>query len=313
MNKIFNFIEKKYPSVIELIDFLYTQTKIEHNNYTKGIINTENSQTLNSSFEKLKRREDITTFLEDFSPLSKKNQLKKIFSLYGDTLIEKNVQECKFQDSSQISSIILNGQNIILPISYMASRGMANCNTNSEYAIMDLSHLMLIVSYGNLESEAKEELLPINNFAILRRNLICPKGIQSKVLHFIRSLEFKKISEKEEKKIYSFMSAADISSLTSSAENTSVFLALNLYIKFRENYKKAEKDIELEIFSILKKPNISLALKLTELELYMRETSIRLMDGIKVKNENDNSGFYQGLEEYLQKKLTSILERAINE
>ena len=37
MNKIFNFIEREYPAVIELVNFLYNQTKIEYNNYKKGI------------------------------------------------------------------------------------------------------------------------------------------------------------------------------------------------------------------------------------------------------------------------------------
>jgi hypothetical protein len=313
MNKLFSYIESAYPKVIELIEFLHKQTEFEYKNYSKGLVNTENSKRLSSSFEALQKHKQISNFLEDFAPLAKSNMIKKISELYSNAILPED-STYLFKKSSQTSFALLNGLNLIMPISYFASKGQLACGGDCEYSIADFSQIALLLGYNKIETSAREDLLPLNNFTFLRRSVIC-SGSQNKLLHFIRSSVYKNEIDKSreaESMSYDFLSASNISELTSSKEDTSSFLAIMQYINFARNLKNVEKEIDIEINAIIANKESDLASTLTEIELYMREISVRLMGGIKLKNHKDNASFYTALRELLRSKTSSYIARSMN-
>jgi len=313
MNSIFEYIEEAYPDVIELLTFLKKQTEIEYKNYKRKLINTINKKAVKSTFEDLQSSKQVQKFLEDFKPLTKDIILKQVNSLYSSFIVKDDTVK-QLKDTSQMSFIILNGANIIVPISYFASQGKLDCGGDCRYSISDFSQIALISQHNAIESSAKSELIPVNNFAMLRRSVICSNA-QKKLLHFIRSSILKgEINQDKntEKYTYEFLTASGIAELTSSSDDTSSFLAMMQYVNFAKNLKDASEEIEKEIAETILNEDISVSAKLIELELYMQKLAIQLMGGIKIKNKNDNVAFYNALNSLLKKETTKYIERCMH-
>jgi len=316
-NKIFNFIKEEYEDVVKLVDFIFKQTELEYQNFKKGIINAENSKNLYKQYLSLQKSEGVKRFLEDFAPLQKKNITKKIYSLYEDVISGKEIKALRFRENIQITNVIVNGQNLLYPVSYIMSKGLKNCNLNSDYAIMDFSQILLSFFIdskdNNNKDNIKKKIALVNNFAFLRRAVLCSSDSHAKILHIIRNIEFKKkLSQEDTEKIsFDFIKAGRSDSFSTSSPTISSLLSIFLYLDFVRNFKKAKEKIDREVISIIKK-EIPIETKLTELELYIESLAVRLLNGMKIENKDENSAFYSAIKEFLKENIKQIAERITN-
>lgn len=313
MGEFYLYLEKNYKPVMEVFKFLISLTESEYNNYTNGFLLVGNIKEIEKGYERLIHKKEIKTFLNDFSPLKNETLRKKINSFYENITITNSVLN-EFNSTTQNSFILLNSNTvngILLPLSYYKSRFQFNGCNDGEYAISDYSQIIQVSLSHNISSSVKDKLVPINNFAFLRRCIIC-SGKNRSLLHFIRENNVLNTVKDQDAECasYDFLSAANISNLTSSAQDVSSFLSLNLFINFIRNYKKNDRRIDDDINKIFLNECYDFPSKYTEMELYLKnEISKGMLGGLKPKQTNDNVSFYSSLQSYIERKIKEYLEK----
>ena len=286
-NKYYRKIFKEYPAVESIYyAVLETREDLYELDDVSDVINIkERIQNITDKIDE----DDFDYFIQDFdslrtSTLAKRIEDKLLHEIDDDEMVFSDMEYCGIVDAKK---------SLLFMLSYIEKSGSTNGTLSS------FSHYIYIIKYfDDIKRKSKNSLLnaiEINNRAILEK-LFYLKPASKRLDTFLESIardDLVKDIQTQGNEILTIIS--NNGDALSEDSNDSIF-AVFMILEIQQKINSTKEEIKSEMRTILNK-NIPFEYRLTELELYVKMLTSKMLDNKKVVSNSDEilDGFYNGV------------------